>query len=108
MARAVRSPGLLHEDRVVLIEKARQFAASAVTRFKLNKGILAAYCEVGLETAKLTGRLDVFDAAIAEMKKAEDRIGDPEVSRMISGFERRIANIAIEPVEYMELVSEEE
>jgi hypothetical protein len=68
----------------------------------MNKGILAAYCEVGLETAKLTGRSHVFDTAIAEFKAAEDRIGDPQVSRIISQYERRMAGIATEPAEYTE------
>src|SRR4051795_8629548 len=73
-ARAVRAPGLLHEDRIALIEKAREIAVSAVARWNLNKSILVAYCDLGIEAAELTGNLAIFDSAIAELKGAEDRI----------------------------------
>lgn len=98
-ARAVRSPGLLLEDRVVLIERAREIAAGAASRYRMNKAILTAYCEVGIETAKLTGRSDTFDIAIAELKDAEGRIGDPDISRVISRLERRMTALAHEAIE---------
>lgn len=92
-ARAVRSPGLLHEDRVVLLAKAREIAESAVSRYQMNKAIIVAYCELGIETARLTGKSEVFDRAIVELKKAEDRIGDPDISRIVARFERRMRRI---------------
>lgn len=88
--RAMRSRGLLQEDRVVLITRAAEMGASAVRRYRNNKAILAAYCQVGLAAAKLTGARNIFDLAIAEMKEAEDRIGDPDISRLIAGFEAKI------------------
>lgn len=94
--RAVRSRGLLHEDRLVLINKAAEMAASAVRRFRSNKAILTAYCEVGLAAARLSGSSNVFDAAIAEMKEAEERVGDPDISRLIASLEGRMRSHAPE------------
>jgi hypothetical protein len=74
----------------------------------MNKGILMAYCEVGIETAKLTGRPEVFDTAIAELKVAEERIGDPKISVAVARLMRRMSNIATEPLEVSEILLEEE
>lgn len=98
-ARAVRSPGLMDEDRIFLLEKAREIASAAASRYRMNKGILIAYCEVGVETAKLTGRPEVFNIAIAELKVAEDRIGDPTISVAIARLMQRMSNIATEPLD---------
>jgi hypothetical protein len=107
-ARAVRAPGLMDEDRVVLLEKAREIASAAVSRYQMNKGILIAYCEVGLELAKLTGRAEVFEAAMSELKRAEDRIGDPAISVAIAHLTRRMSNIATEPLDVREILIEED
>lgn len=98
-ARAVRSKGLMHEDRVVLLQKAEELAVSAVRRYKNLKGVLSSYCEVGIETAKLTGQSDVFHSAIKLLKKAEEEVGDTDISRMIVQLERRFSAIQVEPVE---------
>ncbi len=98
-ARAVRAPGLMDEDRVVLLEKAREIAIVAANRYKMNKGILTAYCDVGIEIAKLTGRAEVFEIAISDLKKAEDHIGDPAISAAIIRLSRRMANIRTEPLD---------
>jgi len=92
--RAVRSRGLLPEDRLVLIEKAAEMAASAARRFRSNKAILTAYCEVGLAAARLSGSSNIFDRAIAEMKEAEERIGDPDISRLIANLESKMRSRA--------------
>jgi hypothetical protein len=57
---------------------------------------------VGIETAKLTGRSTVFDTAIAELRQAEERLGDPDISRMVTRFERRMATIFTEPEDVAE------
>ncbi len=88
--RAVRSRGLLQEDRIVLIERAAEMAAAAVRRYRSNKAILTAYCEVGIAAAQLTGSSNIFDRAIAEMKEAEERVGDPDISRLIAHLEARM------------------
>ena len=48
-ARAVRAKGLMEEDRVVLIRKAEEIAIEASRKYKNVKGVLVAYCEVGID-----------------------------------------------------------
>jgi hypothetical protein len=100
-ARAVRAKGLMLEDRITLIEKASEIAAEAAHRYNNNKGVLAAYCEVGIEAAKLSGTTVVFDRAITLLKNAEEEIGDPEVSRMIARLESRMASIGVEQPDFI-------
>jgi len=107
-ARAVRSLGLMKEHRIALLEKAREVAASGANRFSQSRGVLTAYCEVGVEIAKLTGNREVFDLAIEKLKENEDRIGDPKITQDIRSFMRRMANIATEPAEYIEADFEDE
>jgi SIR2-like domain/ATPase family associated with various cellular activities (AAA) len=99
MARAIRSKGLLQEDRIALLGKAEEFAEEAARRYKHIKGILVAYCEVGIEIAKLTGKADTFNSAIELLKKAEEEVGDTDISRMIARLERRMTSIQVEPSE---------
>ena len=106
-ARATRSPGLLPEDRLAKIEMAREIAASAASRWTMNKAILVAYCELGVEAARISGNTTIFDAAIAELKSAEDRIGDPDISRLVSRFERRVSNMALEQIDTSEVLVED-
>ncbi|WP_296742653.1 SIR2 family protein [Mesorhizobium sp.] len=100
IARAVRSKRLMPEDRIALIGKAEEIAADAVARYRDVKGIIVAYCEVGIETAKLTGSRVVFDRAINLLRTAEERIGDPDIGRAIARLERRISTIALEDTEF--------
>jgi hypothetical protein len=86
----------MDEDRIILLDKAREFAAAAVVRFRENKAVLTAYCEVGLEIARLTGSREVFDVAIEDLKKAEEKIGDADISRRIARLEARINSISID------------
>jgi hypothetical protein len=93
IARALRSPDLLDEDREVIVLRTCELAASAASRYRANKGVLASYCEAGLAAAKITGRTDIFEIAIQELKDAEERIGDPDIPRMISRFEHRMTTL---------------
>lgn len=90
IARATDTPGLLQEDRVVILEQARELATAAATRYDSNKYVLGTYCELGVETFKLTGSLDVFDDAMKSLKKAESRLGDPDVTKMVVRYQRRL------------------
>jgi len=96
IARAIRTPGLLDEDRRTILEQASALAAEYVHRYSNNKAILAAYCEVGLEIARLTGNYSVYDVAIGELKSAEERIGDPDISRLVARFEARLKGRELE------------
>lgn len=89
-SRAVRSPGLLKEDRIAILNQARELAIASIARFPNHKSVLSAYCEVGIELCKLTGEYKVFDDAISELKAAEERVGDPEISKIIARYEARV------------------
>lgn len=91
IARATLAPDLLLEDRKVILEQAREVAASAAERFEANKAVLGAYCDLGVETFKLTGSHAVYDDAMKSLKKAEARLGDPDVTKMIIKYQRRIS-----------------
>ncbi|CUU14767.1 hypothetical protein CDS [Bradyrhizobium sp.] len=98
-ARAVRSKGLLKEDRIVLLQKAEKLAVEIARRFKNVRGVLGAYCELGIEYAKLAADGRIFSDAIAMLKRAEEEVGDEDIGRMIERLERRMASISTEPTE---------
>ena len=97
--RAMRTPGILDEDRIAILLQARDFAVSAVVRFPDNKAILAAYGDVGVRILRKTADYSVFDAAIKELKSAEVRVGDPDISRLISKLERQVAGQSLDELD---------
>lgn len=96
MGRAIRTPGLLDEDRLTILEQAREMAVAGVSRFPHNKSILSVFAELGIEFFKRTGSYEVFDAAIKELKLAEEQLGDPDITAIISRYERRVAGHSYE------------
>ncbi len=90
-ARAVRTSGILKEDRVVILKNAQEIALLSIAKYQNNKHILTSYCDVGVEFYNLTGDCTVFNHAISEMKLAEERIGDPDISRRIARYEYLMA-----------------
>lgn len=91
IARATLTPDLLREDRIAILSHARELAASAVNQYAGNKAVLGAYCEVGIEFFKFTGEPAAYDAAMDHLRKAEVRLGDPDITRMIVRYERRLS-----------------
>lgn len=91
VARATRTPGIMREDRIVILEKAREEAIAITRRYQYTPQVFAAYCEVGIELFRFTGKADVYDEAMTALKEAENRIGDPQVTQIIRRFERRFA-----------------
>lgn len=96
VAKAVRTHGIMHDDRVARINDAAQQAAGFVDQFPNNKSILASYSRVGIEYFRLTGRHDVFDAAMVALKTAETVVGDPDITSIIRTAERRIQGDPVE------------
>jgi hypothetical protein len=99
VARATKTPGLMQEDRLTILEEARELALGGMHRFSLNKTLLAAYGELGLEYYRMTGSYDVYDDAIERLRDAEEKLGDPDVSRTISRLTRRVQGQPVEPAE---------
>ncbi len=95
IARATETPGLAQEDRMVILQQARELASGAVVRYETNKYVLGAYCELGIETFKLTGSHEVFDEAMKLLKRAESRVGDPDVTKMVVRYQRRISGQSV-------------
>lgn len=96
IARASKSPGLMSEDRVTILEEARDLALTGMNRFALNKSLLASYAEVGVQYYKIIGTYDVFDDAMSRLREADEKLGDPDLTRTISRLERRIQGQATE------------
>lgn len=94
-ARATRAPGIMTEDRITILTEAADMAVVAARRYQNNVQIMSAYCTVGIEIYRLTGKLDVFDAAIRTFREAEARVGDPEFGRVAARFEQRIAGHSV-------------
>jgi hypothetical protein len=90
VARASKSPGLMNEDRVTILEEARDLALTGMNRFSLNKSLLSAYAEVGVQYYKIVGKYDVFDDAMSRLREADEKLGDPDLTRTITRLERRI------------------
>ena len=90
LERARAAPGLLEEDRLVILDRARELAATGVRRFPGYKNMLFAYCDVGIEIFKRTKSLEPFNDATKEMRSAEQLVGDPDITRQIAYYERRV------------------
>ena len=88
--RAARTPGILKEDRLVILSQARDLAKAGIIRYPNNKYVLGAFCEVGLEAYKQSADFSIFDEAIAALKLAEERLGDPDISKMVARYEKTL------------------
>lgn len=91
IARATETKGLQTSDRRVILEQARELASASAERYDGNKHVLGAYCEVGVHAFKLTGSHKIFDEAMIVLRKAESRLGDPDITRMVVRYERRLS-----------------
>lgn len=89
LARATETPGLMDDDRIVIVRQAQSQAAVAAERYSNNRQVHSVYCDVGLELLKRTGDESCFIDAIKGMKAAELRTGDEEMTKAIRTFERR-------------------
>lgn len=91
IARATETKGLKRSDRGVILEQARELAAAAAERYDGNKYVLGAYCEVGVHAFKILGSHTIFDEAMTALRRAESRLGDPDITKMVIKFERRLS-----------------
>jgi hypothetical protein len=95
LARAVNTPGIMDEDRLVILKKAESQAALSAERYSNNRGVLSMYCEVALEILKRTGDDTAFESAMKAMRAAEQRTEDEEIAKAVRGFERRRYEMAL-------------
>lgn len=108
IARATETKGLLKEDRLVILEQARELASASADRYEGNKYVLGAYCEVGVHSFKLSASHKIFDEAMAVLKKAESKLGDPDITKMVLRYQRRLSahEISVADSEPEEAVAE--
>jgi hypothetical protein len=92
LARVERTPGILDEDRIVILDQARKLAEVSIERFPENKDMLRTYCDVGLEYFIRTSDPTVFDRAIGKLREAESSIGDPDIPALVALYERRFSS----------------
>jgi len=104
--RAIRTPNILPEDRIAILDEAHALAVQGVSKYPINKNILGAYAELGIEYFRITGSYKYFDEAMEELRTAEEKLGDPHISQLIAQFQRRIAGLPLpDNVEEEEIVA---
>ncbi|WP_208449425.1 SIR2 family protein [Burkholderia ambifaria] len=91
VGRALETEGILLEDRLAILNQARDAALAAIGRFRDHKLLLGAYCDVGIEIYRKTADFSVYDDAMQRLKRAEVELGDPEISKLVRHYERRLA-----------------
>ncbi|XQA65049.1 SIR2 family NAD-dependent protein deacylase [Xanthomonas sacchari] len=91
IARAVYTPGLMDEDRIAILDQARELVLSAIERYDSNKYVLSSYCELGIESFKITGSHEIFDEAMKKLNLAEKKLGDPDITKLIIKYQRKIS-----------------
>ncbi len=99
LGRAVYTKGLVDSDRLVLLRKAQASAKASQERFTNNRSLFAVACDIGLHIFRLSGDSEPYNDALAVMKRAELRLSDPEITKMIRGYERRFLSAEIQEPE---------
>ena len=90
LERARNVEGILESDRLAILQKAVTLAQIGLEKFPDNKHMLYTYSEVGIDIYKRTKDKDILDRALQKLKNAEERLGDPDISKHISQIEKRV------------------
>ncbi|WP_348766593.1 SIR2 family protein [uncultured Salinisphaera sp.] len=90
MARADRSPGLMLEDKIVILSDAKTRLDAIFDKFPANKHNLRTFGDLGMAFLRHGGEYAVIDEAITRMRELEPQIGDPDISTMIARYESRV------------------
>lgn len=75
------------EDRGALILEAANMAEFAISKYVDDKNMFRSYCDVGWAYLRITGKWKIFDEAMLQIRRLEDRIPDPDITRIVSRFE---------------------
>lgn len=89
--RALRTAGILEEDRIAILDQAYELASAGIDRYTNNKYLLKTYAELGVAYYKKTGNDAIYNDAIRLLKIAEEDIADPEISQIIRRYSQRMA-----------------
>ena len=104
VARAIETSKLAREDRLAILDQAREKALLGIRRHGQAKAVFAAYCSVGLHILQLSGNPDVFNDAMVKIKEAEKRLFDPDIANIIRRYEHMEAGYTIANAAEEELV----
>ena len=91
--RAEKTQGLMLEDRKFILQEASELAQLLVERYSDNKYVLSSYCDAAIALCELTGSFEQIDEALKQLKQAEARVGDPEISKYVIKYERKLASL---------------
>jgi len=94
LSRAERTDGILEEDRVKILEDAREEAHDLMNRDPLNRYVLKTYADVGVSLFKRASDPSALLDALDRLRVAESQLEDPEVTHMIVRYERIHAAIS--------------
>jgi hypothetical protein len=86
--RAETTIGILEEDRRGMLREAQRLALDSIGKHAQDKFAYTTYADVGLAIAERTGKTDALDDALERMRKAVDRILDPELADHLRSYER--------------------
>jgi hypothetical protein len=93
IARATETEGILLEDRMTILGQAREAAIRATNRHANSSAVFGAYCNVGLNILRYSGAREVFDDAMAKLRRTQERLADPDIGLIVRRYERLEANI---------------
>jgi hypothetical protein len=96
LGRAIYTKGLVDSDRLVILNRAHLSAKTSQERFTTNRSLFSVSCEIGLQIFKLSGDATAFNEAMLALKRAEIRLSDPEITKLVRGFERRFASLEMQ------------
>lgn len=85
---AETTPGILATDRAAMCHDAAALAEAGVERFPDDKNMYRSYIEAGIAHFRYSRSLEIFNDAMAKARRAQDRILDPDLQRIISHFDK--------------------
>jgi hypothetical protein len=87
LRKAEHTKGLMPEDRAALMRDAEVMLEAAIAKFPDDKNLYRSYGEIGLAFLRHTGKWEIYDKAMTALKRLEDKIPDPDITRIIGKIE---------------------
>ncbi|WP_420860332.1 SIR2 family protein [Algirhabdus cladophorae] len=91
LERAVSTVGLMIEDKAAMLNDAYSASSSILSGDKFHRQNLQLHADVCLELYRVSGDYGFVDEVLDAMKYAEREVGDPDITRAIQRFERRVS-----------------
>lgn len=91
--RAIGTAGLMLDDKAAMLNDALASSSSILKVDQFSRQNLQLHADVCLELYRVSGEYSFIDDALDAMKLAEKEVGDPDITRAIQRFERRISPV---------------